>query len=284
MGFQDLTILRSYKTNKNDIVKEFYIPILKQATLYRRAVGFFSSTALIELSKGIAGLIKNNGRIEFIVSPLLSEEDIEAIKRGYDEREIISKSLLREFREPKNKSEAERLNWLASLIATGRLEIKVAFTPPQKTTGMYHEKIGVLYDAEGNRIAFTGSMNETINAFHNNYESIVVFNSLVSEDLQRVNDLEADFNSLWEGKEDNISIVDFPQVVTKKLTAYKKGELPPIDYFEVEDNADLLPPAIGIPMIPQGVSLHEYQQDAIEEWAKQDYRGIFDMATGTGKT
>ena len=50
-----------------------------------RAVGF-SSTALIELSKGIAGLIKNNGRIEFIVSPLLSEEDIEAIKRGYDER------------------------------------------------------------------------------------------------------------------------------------------------------------------------------------------------------
>ena len=78
MGFQDLTILRSYKTNKNDIVKEFYIPILKQATLYRRAVGFFSSTALIELSKGIAGLIKNNGRIEFIVSPLLSEEDIEA--------------------------------------------------------------------------------------------------------------------------------------------------------------------------------------------------------------
>lgn len=284
MGFQDLTILRSYKTNKNDIVKEFYIPILKQATLYRRAVGFFSSTALIELSKGIAGLIKNNGRIEFIVSPLLSEEDIEAIKRGYDEREIISKSLLREFREPKNKSEAERLNWLASLIATGRLEIKVAFTPPQKTTGMYHEKIGVLYDAEGNRIAFTGSMNETINAFHNNYESIVVFNSLVSEDFQRVNDLEADFNSLWEGKEDNISIVDFPQVVTKKLTAYKKGELPPIDYFEVEDAADLLPPAIGIPMIPQGVSLHEYQQDAIEEWAKQDYRGIFDMATGTGKT
>ena len=80
---------------------------------------------------------------------------------------------------------------------------------------MYHEKIGVLYDAEGNRIAFTGSMNETINAFHNNYESIVVFNSLVSEDLQRVNDLEADFNSLWEGKEDNISIVDFRKVVTK---------------------------------------------------------------------
>lgn len=285
LSYESLQILRSYKTNKNDIVREFYLPILKESVLYKRAVGFFSSTALIELSKGISGLIKNGGKIKFIVSPLLSEEDIEAIQRGYDEREIINKSLLREFREPKNNSEAERLNWLAYLIAEGFLEIKVAFTPHNQCTGMYHEKIGILYDKEYNKIAFTGSMNETINAFHNNYESIVVFNSVVEEDKQRVIDLEADFDSLWAGQEENITVLEFPNVVKEKLLAYKKDTMElSLDRIELESLWEEINRVPGIPLIPIGVELHNYQEEAIEEWAKRGYCGIFDMATGTGKT
>lgn len=286
MSYESLQILRSYKTNKNDIVREFYLPILKQSVLYKRAVGFFSSTALIDLSKGISGLIKNGGKIKFIVSPLLSEEDVKAIQRGYDEREIIKQSLMREFKEPENNSEAERLNWLAYLIAEGYLEIKVAFTPPDKATGMYHEKIGVLYDENYNKIAFTGSMNETINAFHNNFESIVVFNSMVEEDSQRVDDLERDFDFLWEGREKNIIVVEFPNVVKEKLLSYRKDSIElSIDELDLENVIEQsLYNQPGIPMVPQGVSLHDYQEEAINKWAENDYCGIFDMATGTGKT
>lgn len=283
MGYESLQILRSYKTNKNDVVKEFYLPILKESVLYKRAVGFFSSTALIELSKGISGLIKNGGKIKFIVSPLLSEEDIDAIQKGYEEREIVKRSLMREFREPKNSSETERLNWLANLIANGHLEIKVAFTSPKKPTGMYHEKIGLIYDANYNKIAFTGSMNETINAFHNNYESIVVFNSLVEEDAQRVDDLERDFDSLWDGQEENVSVIDFPNVVKEKLLSYQKTSTDlELDVVEIENPIEVDNIEIGIPMVP--VKLHQYQQDAIDNWANENYCGIFDMATGTGKT
>lgn len=285
MGYQDLNILRSYKTNKNDIVREFYVPILKQSVLYKRAVGFFSSTALVELSKGIAGLIRNGGKIKFIVSPLLSEEDIDAIQRGYEARAIIEHALLREIAEPKTSSDRERLNWLATLIASGAMEIKVAFTPPNKITGMYHEKIGLIYDVAGNMVAFTGSMNETINAFHNNYESIVVFNSLVEEDKQRVRDLEYDFDSLWEDRENNVSVIDFPKVVRDKLVSYKRDAMNlDLDRVEIENSHELLPLIPGIPAIPKGVSLHDYQQEAINNWAERDYCGIFDMATGTGKT
>ena len=285
MGYESLNILRSYKTNKNDIVREFYVPILTQSVLYKRAVGFFSSTALIELSKGISGLIRNGGKIKFIVSPLLSEEDILAIQKGYDEREIIKNCLEREFKEPQNASEEERLNWLAHLIANNHLEIKVAFTPPSKTSGMYHEKIGILYDENNNRVAFTGSMNETINAFHNNYESIVVFNSLIEEDAQRVDDLERDFDSLWAGREENITVLEFPQVLKEKLLAYKKDVMElSLDQSELEHLLEETNRAPGIPLIPLGVKLHNYQEDAIDAWAEKDYCGIFDMATGTGKT
>lgn len=288
MSYVDLTILRGYKTNKNDVVKEFYIPVLKQSVLYKRAVGFFSSTALIELSKGISGLVRNGGKIKFIVSPLLLSEDIDAINKGYEAREIVNNALVREFREPQNNSDAERLGWLSQLIATGILEIKVAFTPPQKVSGMYHEKIGVLYDESGNKIAFTGSMNETINAFHNNYESIVVFNSLVDTDVQRVKDLENDFDSLWAGREKNITVLEFPKIVQDRLKPYEKKsvkrESEQLEQFEKEDLLELQPIQSGTPTIPKGVSLHEYQIDAIDNWVLKDYRGIFDMATGTGKT
>lgn len=288
MNYERLTILRGYKTNKNDVVKEFYIPVLKKSVLYKRAVGFFSSTALIELSKGISGLVRNGGKIKFIVSPLLSAEDIDAINKGYEARDIVHEALLREFREPQNNSDSERLGWLSQLIAAGILEIKVAFTPPQKVSGMYHEKIGVLYDGNGNKIAFTGSMNETINAFHNNYESIVVFNSLVATDAQRVIDLENDFDSLWAGREKNITVLDFPKIVQDRLKPYEKHSSKDgneqLQQFEQEDLLELQPIQAGTPAIPRGVSLHEYQIDAIDTWAENDFRGIFDMATGTGKT
>lgn len=104
-----MSLLKHYKTYKNDIIKEFYTPVLKQAVLYQRAVGFFSSTALIDLTKGISGMIKNGGRIQFIVSPLLSQEDIDAINKGYEKKKIIGEALMREFREPENYFQEERL-------------------------------------------------------------------------------------------------------------------------------------------------------------------------------
>ncbi len=285
MGYEQLDILRSYKTNKNDVVREFYVPILTKSVLYKRAVGFFSSTALIELSQGISGLIKNGGKIKFIVSPMLSEEDIEAIQKGYNEREIINRSLEREIKEPKTPFEEERLNWLAHLIASNCMEIKVAFTPPNKKTGIYHEKIGLLYDDNHNRIGFTGSMNETINAFHNNYESIVVFNSLVPEDEKRVDDLERDFDLLWEGQERNVIVVEFPRILKEKLVSYKKDTYDlSVDEKELQVLYESQQIAVGVPVIPKGVKLHPYQDDAISKWAENNYRGIFDMATGTGKT
>lgn len=283
LSYRNINILRSYKTNKNDIIMEFYNPILNTSILYERAVGFFSSYALIELSKGISGLIRNGGKIRFIVSPILSNEDIDAISKGYDEREIVQDALLREFHEPEDESDSERLNWLAHLISIGCMEIKVAFTPDNRKNGMYHEKIGIIYDAEGNRVAFTGSMNETSNAFHNNFESIVVFNSLVEEDVNRVDDIENDFDSLWSGREKNITVIEFPRVLKDKLLSYKKDDINlDLDELEFIKKEKILKP--GLPAIPYGVELHDYQKEAIDRWAEKGYCGIFDMATGTGKT
>lgn len=161
MGLKDCTIQTEYRSFQVDIAKSFYIPVLGEAILYQRAVGFFSSTSLNLISPGIKELIKNGGKIQLIASPKLSLEDIEDIKKGYSQRKVIENALIRELKEPESDSEKNNLSFLATLIAEGKLDVKIAVLSSNNHIGMYHEKIGIITDKFGNSIAFSGSMNES---------------------------------------------------------------------------------------------------------------------------
>lgn len=137
MSFKDLSIKKMYRTKKCNIVNEFFIPVLDNATSYKRATGFFSSEGLYQLAEGIIGLVNNTGCIQLIVSPRLTKEDIEAINDGYNRREIIENRLINDFIEPTNRRNENHLNLLANLIADSYLDIKVAF---MKEDELYHEK------------------------------------------------------------------------------------------------------------------------------------------------
>lgn len=290
MSLLDVNLKKEYRSPRDNIVTDFYIPLLKEAKLYKRSVGFFSSTSLLEISYGIAKLVNNNGKILLIASPNLSPEDIEAINKGYELREdIIERALLRYITEPQNYFEEERLNLLATLIAQEKLDIKIAFSLKNDKLGLYHEKLGLIYDNENNIIAFSGSMNETENAFTNNYEIVDVFTSW--EDNDRVVIKEKAFDQLWYNNDTSAIVYDFPKVVKEKLMSYKKDNIDwDIDNKEfiksVTSNNEIekLKTVTNSPEIPAGVSLHDYQNRAIENWKNNNYQGIFDMATGTGKT
>ncbi len=291
MSFLDLEIKKEYRSLIDHIVKDFYIPVLGNAVMYKRAVGFFSSSALIEISKGITGLIRNGGTIQLVASPHLSPDDLEAIRRGYELRNnIIERALIHELVDPVNQIEEERLNLLANLIAEEKLDIKIAFTDNESNLGMYHEKMGLMYDEFGNTIAFAGSMNETGMALMVNYESIDVFCSWTN-DQERVFTKENAFTAIWNNVEPNIQIIDFPNVNKEILDRYKHHPIN-LEIDKVEFNDDTREHSgiykintnhVGA-SIPSNIKLHDYQNQAIDEWEKRDYRGIFDMATGTGKT
>lgn len=283
MALTDLSLKREYRSYKNNVVKEFYIPVLKEAILYRRAVGFFTSEALVEISKGISGLVGNEGHIQLIVSPILNKEDIEAIEQGYSSREIVEKSLLREMKDPQDANDKERLAWISYLISIGRLDIKVAFTKKLNSKALFHEKMGIVSDSQGVHIAFTGSMNETVNAFFNNYESFDVYCSWNEYEKERVQDKIDAFEKIWSNTENNLDVIDFPKAAREKLLKYKVKKIDPqldkdlADAYVCERNEV----KFGI---NEDIELYDYQKEAILEWENQGYRGIFDMATGTGKT
>lgn len=291
MSFQELDIKKEYRSLLDSVAKNFYIPLLSQAVKYQRAVGFFSSSSLVEISKGISELAKNGGKIQLVASPYLSDEDIEAIKSGYAMRDqVVKEAIRREMTEGKTPFEKARLNLLANLISDGVLDIKIAFTEDSDRMGMYHEKMGIITDAEGNRVAFAGSMNESATAMTLNYETIDVYCSWRDEE-DRVIAKENAFASIWNDTEPNIKIIDFPELKQEIIEKYKRS----VPDFEIDkkeyapDIDTVLHTDLGVyteygPKFPEWFKLHDYQAEAITEWQKRNYRGIFDMATGTGKT
>lgn len=290
MSLQDCRIKTEYRSLIDHIVKDFYIPLLTQATVYKRAVGFFSSSSLVQITKGITTIVKNNGRIQIVASPYLSDDDLHAIKAGYDSREnIVKKALLKELPDTIDDYYAiERLNLLANLIADGILDIRIAFIEDKNGIGMYHEKMGIIEDIDGNKVAFSGSMNESVTALTANYETIDVFcNWMGARDAARVDKKENAFCSIWNNCEPGINVMKFPEISQAIITKYKKkapNYLIDQEEFENKLVANELNKKKQGARIPKSVSLYDYQIEAINEWEKHSFCGIFDMATGTGKT
>lgn len=289
----DLHIKSEYRSLIDNVVQDFYVPLLKEATVYKRAVGFFSSTSLVELSKGIAVMAEKGGKIQIVASPYLSDEDIKAIKEGYEERNrIIEGALLRSLSdEQTDYYSMQRLNLLANLIADGVLDIRIAYTEDKNGIGMYHEKMGIIEDSDGNMVAFAGSMNESLTAMSINYETIDVFCSWRDgSDSERVSLKRNAFYSIWNDNEPNIVVKKFESISDALIQKYKKAkpnfDLDREQFVQLpERKQDTAPGHVySGARIPSSITLHDYQKEAISVWVGDNYRGIFDMATGTGKT
>lgn len=298
MSLKDVSIKNEYRSLIDNVVQDFYIPLLERAKVYKRAVGFFSSSSLVEITKGIAAMAANGGKIQIVASPYLSEEDIEAIQKGYAERNsVIEGAVLRQITVEKvDYYSMQRLNLLACLIAKGVLDIRIAYTEDKNGIGMYHEKMGLIEDEEGNVVAFSGSMNESATAMSINYETIDVFRSWGDQnEADRVRLKQNAFFSIWNDSEPNIKVLEFPSISQALIDKYKKAppnfnvdkeQFPPREKHTrryKDGNIEFLTSAIG-PRIPDNISLHDYQKEAIASWVGENYHGIFDMATGTGKT
>lgn len=280
MSLADIHIKNEYRSLLDNVVTDFYIPVLQESILYQRAVGFFSSSALIAISKGVEGLVANGGKIQIIASPRLSQEDIDEISKGYEVRKIIERALLRGVVDPSSIEESERLSYIASLIAKGVLDVKIAFLSSKNKIAMYHEKMGIMSDREGNAVAFSGSMNESENAFSSNYESFDVFCSWTN-DRERVFQKQMAFQAIWDDYEPGIETMAFPEAVRDRVYSFNSSLS--TKHSAVSDSAQDEQPLDAM-YLPPDFKIRPYQETAIQNWKTNGYRGIYDMATGTGKT
>jgi len=264
MSLRDIDYQEDYRSGYDDIVDDLFRPSLAQAKAYWRAVGYFSSSAFESFGAPLGEFIKNGGHIRLITSVELSYSDLEAIQNGAPRRDIceqrIEQIIETEFAEGIGDGTAR----LVRLLELGRLEILIAV--PKTGIGIYHEKIGLFFD-DDDYMAFTGSSNESRNAFENNRECVDVYPSWSSP--ARAARKKAHFEELWQGTDKGVEVYSFPDAARQKLLRIC-GEWEADRRQSKQESRE-------------NPGNWQHQDEALEKFLAAE-RGVLNMATGTGKT
>lgn len=260
MSLRDIEYKEDYRSGYDNIVIDLFHPSLAQAREYWRAVGYFSSSALESFGAPLGAFIKHGGRIRLVTSVELSQSDLEAVTRGVSKKRICTERLETIIEEQFSEGVGDGVARLGLLLEMKRLEIKIAV--PKTGTGIYHEKIGIFLDNE-DYVAFSGSSNESRNAFENNRECIDVFPSWRSS--KRAQRKRNHFEEVWQGADIGVEVFSFPEALKKKLLRiceeYRSGNR----------------------KLERKSKKWRHQDEALNVFLAAE-RGIINMATGTGKT
>lgn len=281
-SFKDLDIKLLLDTSENDLINDFFKPVLCNSIRYDRGVGYFSSGWLRMNAIGMSSFAENSGHARWITSPIMDESDWEALKAGEKAKnDIIAKNiLLIGIPNLKKGLKEYTLSTLAWLVADGIIDFKIALPKNILQYGEFHDKFGVFHDLYGNIISFSGSYNDTIQG-NINYESIKVFKSWIPEYTSLVLSEQTRFNNLWNNQDKNLEVYDLPSAAKEEIIKLRKHNRP---YKSKKDRITFISPSIEYPQVPENIKLRDYQIEALQTWMNNDFIGIFEMATGTGKT
>lgn len=272
---KDIKFKKTYSSENDNLLQDFYIPTLKESYHYKRITGFFSASSLLLASQGIAYFFSNGGNYDLITGVIVEIKDYEAIVNGQKSAGDIIESVTNFDPETlENELEKDHLKILSWLISTKRMRIKIAILP-KTGFGLFHEKVGIFEDKYGNTISFSGSINESAAGWSGNIEEFKVFRGWVEEEVGYLERDLAKFSDYWNSRINRFSVIDLPEALEKKILKIRP---------ESEEVVKELVQKIKDDKIVKVRELYDFQKEAISKWESNSYRGIFEMATGTGKT
>lgn len=289
MSLKNIESLKNkYRNKHDDVVSEFYNPCLMNSKTYKRAVGYFSSSILANIAIGLSNYLKPGHKIQLLISPELSKDDFEVMKAASFEDGSVHDYLSRKLFFSTNVIDTSRYSLLYHLIKMNILEVRFAVVRDYEKTAIYHEKIGIFMDENNNSIVFVGSSNETENAIVRNYESFYVFKSWDVGQTEQCNEEINHFDSLWNGSDPFIKTLNISKAIEQKVVRF--SEIDPYFYDSkyAKSKGQGYPiktiPEDPLPLIKPHIVLKNYQIEAINNFVSNDYKGIFSMSTGSGKT
>jgi len=287
MAFRDLLLQKVYDTRKpgDDPVANFYIPVLSESVVYDRGTGYFSSTVLALAAKGVAGFIRNGGRMRILTSPELTAEDANVLLNMTSSVEVQTfveerlAAALGEFEMITTILERDHLRALAWMLTEGTLEIRIVVPRSREILGgMLHFKIGLMTDSRGDVLSFSGSNNESVGGWVRNIEQIHVFKSWEPQQEEYLHGNQEIFDRYWSSSDDVDTVtIPLPRAIRENLIKVAPSDTRELE--EILNRIDQNKPRLG-----NQRKLRGYQELAVAAWRENYCRGILEMATGTGKT
>ena len=280
MLLRDHKWLSVYTTSDNDFHREFFIPALQRSEKYDRGVGYFTSGWIRNAAYGIAHFAKNGGKARWITSPILNQHDYKVLALVAPENveDELARIMAFSVEDLAKNIELDTRQELGRLIAVGIIDIRLALPKGELESGDFHDKFGIFTDAEGNKLSFNGSYNDSQHA-DLNYESIRTFQSWVPQLADFVSEDQARFDRLWVGSDPRVRIYNLPAAIREKIVKFQ------------EHRRRITPPDPVIRDFPGSGDPEKYQRElwshqkqAFDAFIANGGRGLVEMATGTGKT
>lgn len=284
----ELTLKTAYHKGRDDIAEDFYLPCMRRSVAYDRAVGYFRSAIFIIAWSALRDFVARNGKIRILCSQILAAEDIDALEQGYSARadDSLSARLLEEVRSLlRDDVLGEPARVLAALVANGCLELQIAVLRDTDTNAargrIFHDKLGIFRDEQGNIAIFKGSMNETWSglASDGNLESVDVAASWMgARDLERARNEDHYFSDLWANRYPTLLVRPFPRVAKEELERAAEKD------WDASLQRLLSKASKSNKSDVRGRSLLPHQAAGLASWKANGRCGILEFATGSGKT
>ena len=286
-----------YMLPVDPLAEEVLIPGFRATAKVDCMVGFFSSEVLAALAPGLASYIAGSqNSFRLIVSPLLRAEDRAAIEDGLKSPEEVADRVLEELTVTEDLLQRHTLKCLSCLLRMGRIEIKVALMKD----ALFHPKVW-LFENGDDVVAAHGSSNVTYAGIRKNIEQIAISRSWQDPNQRYITDkLRYEFERLWDDKDDKCLIIGLPEAVRQRLLRTYSSETPPTEdelralYGRAANIAEETEPykPASLPAarfsIPEWLCYEggpfEHQGKAVAAWCAAGFRGVLEMATGSGKT
>lgn len=286
-----------------DEPKDFFTEALIESSTFDLGLGFFSSSGIRSLSYGFALFIANGGKMRVVMNHILSQEDKEVIERGQKHLvEDFESNILLDIKklvETLSKEDEQFFRCLSYLISINRIEFVATISTKG---GLGHDKYGIFKDENGNKVAFIGSANFSQSALELNGETITVFTS--PNDDKRIAEYQTLFDQSWENDTPHLIHIPIEHVKTfirekfpeTSLTNLLEEGLNLRENIEGDNNIpteyckpvsrrilDKIESKEQEPRFPFPEE-RQIQIDAYNAWIGNGKKGIFAMATGSGKT
>lgn len=285
----DISLRLTYNKAEHDIAEEFYLPCMASSARYDRMSGYFGSTIYIIAWGALKEFVHNGGKMRIICSPCLSNEDLDAIQKGQKAftDESLKQSLEAEISRLFNSDELRKpYEVLAYLISQNIVEIRIAYGINEQTNvkRLFHDKVGI-FQSSSDAVSFTGSVNETYKGLSDdgNSESITVFSSWQSQtDALRIAEHQKYFDDLWNNNLDKVIVTPIPSSIRAIISKH----VPSSSWEELVDeiNSERASAKKWSAEANHERKPRKHQADALNKWVKNGHKGIFEHATGSGKT
>jgi len=216
--FKSLSVRSFYSTTGHRILNEVLSPILSLSTNYDRLTGYFTVESLASVAAGLEAIYRKSGKMRLVIGIHDVPGDLLAARALGS---LLPETLINQVKEKffvevgqlSDMTSKSAIAGIAWMLRLGLLEVRVA--SPKSQQGIYHQKRMIFKDLNGNVIAGTGSLNETIGGLYNVEEMQFSFSWKSAENPTL--ELVDSFEQIWKGLEPDIDIIPLDEAFARGI-------------------------------------------------------------------